>query len=377
MEHKFQRADFEALMGMKVDGQERSYWKVFKLVDGQELFFGFVRIEADGLHMDNKPDLWEEPLFDQTFIIKGQPVPEQPFTWGNPVLDLNFNRGKPVLPFPFTLAQFKDFYAWHPLFRCEVIKTPFTNDDDTTDVAALATLDEFNLNTGMLVRSVLGIADDELRTWEQQFAIDECNAKIAEFDGLKVETISDSKYRDENLAALNDRLQSLLKRQMPGSANRHEQSIVSAAMKVSASGSVESDARHLAASRPQTTVFNSAPAETASEFGGVERDTGYSSVSQPKETTASPAPLVHARVKRRSWWVVASPYIVEIMQTGQYATVKELYKTLVAKAGSGSPFDKGIGNNRSDLFVRELATPLSLKTLQNSWRKLRDAAAQK
>ena len=92
--------------------------------------------------------------------------------------------------------------------------------------------------------------------------------------------------------------------------------------------------------------------------------------------TATPAPVVAANAKRRSWWDVSSPYIVEIMQAGQYATAKELYNALEAKAGSDSPFDKGTGNNRFGLFIRELATPLALKTVQNNWQKLLNAAAQ-
>lgn len=97
----------------------------------------------------------------------------------------------------------------------------------------------------------------------------------------------------------------------------------------------------------------------------------------PAQNTATPAPVEQAKAKRRTWWDVTSPYIVEIMQAGQYATAKELYNALEAKAGLNSPFDKGTGNNRFDLFVRELAMPLSMKTVQNNWQKLRDSAAQK
>lgn len=96
----------------------------------------------------------------------------------------------------------------------------------------------------------------------------------------------------------------------------------------------------------------------------------------PAQTAATPAPVVQA-TKRRTWWDVSSPYIVDTMRAGQYATAKELFNALEAKAGSGSPFDKGTGNNRFSLFIRELATPLSLKTMQNNWQELLKAAAHK
>ena len=78
--------------------------------------------------------------------------------------------------------------------------------------------------------------------------------------------------------------------------------------------------------------------------------------------------------KPRTWWEVSSAYIVEVMQAGQYATCKALYRALEAKAGPDSPFDKGEGANRGSLFVREIAQPLSLKTVQNKWQALRELA---
>ena len=90
--------------------------------------------------------------------------------------------------------------------------------------------------------------------------------------------------------------------------------------------------------------------------------------------SASNAPEVKPKAKRRTWWDVSSAYIVEVMQAGQYATAKELYRVLERKAGPDSPFDKGAGANLGSLFVREIAQPVSMKTIQNNWDALRELA---
>ena len=96
----------------------------------------------------------------------------------------------------------------------------------------------------------------------------------------------------------------------------------------------------------------------------------------PESTQAEPqaVQVMDARAKPRTWWDVSSAYIVEVMQAGQYATAKELYRALEAKAGPNAPFDKGTGANRGSLFVREIAQPLSVKTVQNNWPALRELA---
>jgi len=100
-------------------------------------------------------------------------------------------------------------------------------------------------------------------------------------------------------------------------------------------------------------------------------------------TTDAQAVLLdnHAALKeqqaqgRRSWREVAWPYMVAKLCDGQYATAKELDAALRAGAGvPESPFDKGEGQNRGSLFVREIGRPLMLKTIQNNWQKLREAA---
>lgn len=96
----------------------------------------------------------------------------------------------------------------------------------------------------------------------------------------------------------------------------------------------------------------------------------------PEATQAEPkaAPVMNTKAKSRTWWEISSAYIVEVMQAGQYATAKELYRTLEAKAGPNAPFDKGTGASLGSLFVREIAQPLSLKTVQNNWPALRELA---
>jgi hypothetical protein len=122
MRQDFQRADFGLLIGDD------------ELLDGNELSIGFVRIAADGLQSTYKATYGEKPA-----------------------LDMNFNPGKAVLPFPFTLEEFKAFCAWHPLFTPEIIEKRFTNKDDSIDNEALAELDDRSRLAGTLVRSILGI----------------------------------------------------------------------------------------------------------------------------------------------------------------------------------------------------------------------------
>lgn len=94
----------------------------------------------------------------------------------------------------------------------------------------------------------------------------------------------------------------------------------------------------------------------------------------PAQAEPQAVQVMDARAKPRTWWDVSSAYIVEVMQAGQYATAKELYRALEAKAGPNAPFDKGTGANRGSLFVREIAQPLSVKTVQNNWPALRELA---
>jgi hypothetical protein len=92
----------------------------------------------------------------------------------------------------------------------------------------------------------------------------------------------------------------------------------------------------------------------------------------PESAQATTAPPLVA--ERRTWWDVASSYIAEIIRSGQYGTAKQLYRALEEKAGVDSPFDKGTGDNRGSLFVREIAQPLALKTVQNRFKDLRALA---
>ena len=92
------------------------------------------------------------------------------------------------------------------------------------------------------------------------------------------------------------------------------------------------------------------------------------------DESESNAPLQKAKAKRRTWKDVSASYIVEVMRAGRYTTAKELYRALESKAGANSPFDKGTGDNRGSLFVRDIAESLSLKTVQNNWQSLREQA---
>jgi hypothetical protein len=110
----------------------------------------------------------------------------------------------------------------------------------------------------------------------------------------------------------------------------------------------------------------------------VRPSTGKVAVESTQAQSVQPqvaAPsLVRPKAKHPTWLDVSTTYIVEVMRGGQYPTCKELYRALEAKAGPDSPFDKGAGDNRDSLFVRDIAQSLSLKTVQNEWRTLRELA---
>lgn len=78
-----------------------------------------------------------------------------------PAVDMWVHTQDTALPFPFTLAQFRAFCAWHPTFEWEAIEGPFTNDDGTLDEAALSELVTRGADAAQLVRQVLGVRGDK------------------------------------------------------------------------------------------------------------------------------------------------------------------------------------------------------------------------
>jgi hypothetical protein len=90
---------------------------------------------------------------------------------------------------------------------------------------------------------------------------------------------------------------------------------------------------------------------------------------QPEPQTAPETPGEKSIAK---WLSVSRDYIAGVMREGRYGTAKELFNALNAKAvHESSPFEKGTGNNRGNLFVREIHRHVSLKTMQNNWSEIR------
>lgn len=104
---------------------------------------------------------------------------------------------------------------------------------------------------------------------------------------------------------------------------------------------------------------------------------GAGAAVAPAGLAAEPLPADARRSSRRTWLDVAGTFVVGVMRSGQYATAKELFRALEDGAGgSDSPFDKGTGQHRGSLYVREIGKPLSLKTLLNNMSKLRELASR-
>lgn len=72
---------------------------------------------------------------------------EKPGPWNHPRDE--------ALPFPFTLAQFRDFCNWHTYFQWEVIEAKYLNDDGSLDEDALAELEQRGEDAAELVRRYL------------------------------------------------------------------------------------------------------------------------------------------------------------------------------------------------------------------------------
>lgn len=76
-----------------------------------------------------------------------------------------------------------------------------------------------------------------------------------------------------------------------------------------------------------------------------------------------------------NWWSVAGLHMAAVLRAGQFSTAKQLNAALTKDAGQpSSPFDKGQGEHRGTLYVRDLHRPLALKTIQNNWSRLKQAA---
>lgn len=157
-----------------------------------------IKREKDGLWLTDPKAVDTARWVDTDGVVRTQ------------FLHPNRDPNTPVLPFPFTLEQFKTFCDWHPTFEWEAIHDPFENDDDSLDKQALDYIDARSFGAGVLVRHILGIADaGYLRAWEQHCSIDVVQASIREITALKAVTIGEIQYRDGRLKELSDELAKL------------------------------------------------------------------------------------------------------------------------------------------------------------------------
>lgn len=150
------------------------------------LFGNRIRREKDGLH------LVENGEHDSCWF---HPEPENP-----------------VLPFPFTLEQFRAFCDWHPTFQWEAIESVFTNDDGSLDDAAIERLNPAS-SAADLVRAILAGPDSEfLEAWEVWEKVDECKAEIEEMQRARknAKTPTEVIAAKQELERLHDDLATLL-----------------------------------------------------------------------------------------------------------------------------------------------------------------------
>lgn len=133
----------------------------------------------------------------------------------------------PVLPFPFTLEQFRAFCHWHPTFQWEAIESVFTNDDGSLDDAAIARLNPAS-GAADLVRAVLATHDAEFQmAWGIHEQVDRCKAQIQRWERLEqnATTPSEAIAAEGKLVGLHAELAGLLN-QLSGSGQEHAQPVL-------------------------------------------------------------------------------------------------------------------------------------------------------
>lgn len=96
----------------------------------------------------------------------------------------------------------------------------------------------------------------------------------------------------------------------------------------------------------------------------------------PAQNTATPAPVVPvsdepAKRRRKTWRDVTEAYLECTFKELQCPTVKEFFAALTRKAGNGSPFDKGIGQNSGSLFARDVSVVVTCKMIEGFVTELR------
>ena len=133
-----------------------------------------------------------------------------------------------VLPFPFTLEQFRAFCERRPDFLWEAIESVFTNDDGSLDDAAI---DRLSRTSGAadLVRAILAAHDAEFqKAWGIHEQIDLCKAKIQRWERLEqnAPTPSEAITAEHKLAGLRAELAGLLS-QLSGTGQEHPQATTS------------------------------------------------------------------------------------------------------------------------------------------------------
>ena len=279
--------------------------------DEWDIFGNRIRREKDGLH------LVENGEHDS---CRFHPEPENP-----------------VLPFPFTLEQFRAFCDWHPTFQWEAIESVFTNDDGSLDDAAIDRLNRAS-DAADLVRAVLATHDAVLlAAWEAWEKVDECKAEIEEMQRARknAKTPTEVIAAKQELERLHDDLATLL---------------------TQATGATPVQPQQPEPHR----IEQEAPAPASDE------------PVSPKQVAVMP----RQRKKRKTWKDAAWGYVVQVQREGRYRTCNALFNALENKGSEqGAPIIKGAGDkHRGRLFVVEIGESYELKTFQNAWPEIREAA---
>lgn len=122
--------------------------------------------------------------------------------------------------------------------------------------------------------------------------------------------------------------------------------------------------------------FDGSPDAAIAQAGQQQPEPSPAPASAEQVSPKQVADMPRQRKKRKTWRDAAWGYVVQVQREGRYRTCNALFNALEDKGSEqGAPIIKGSGDkHRGRLFVVEIGESCELKTFQNAWPEIREAA---